>query len=381
MVINKYKIREQNEALILKAIIDNQNISRAELSVATKLNKASVSSITKSLLNDNLIIEKGEGTPGSSGGRKPIMLEFNPSSATVLTIDLGTNYVKSYLSYLDGTQLFYQEEKNTIVTKNNVELIIKKIVSNIEIEFPKFYYEIIGLTLAIHGIVLNHEIIFTPNYDLDKINLYSILSNEYPFPIYIENEANLSALAEYAFSANVENLVSLSIHSGIGAGIVEKGEIQKGCRGEAGEIGHSTIYPNGIDCICGNKGCLEKYASKTVLYNTIKQNLNIQNLNSDMVVDLFNEKKIIEVIQKNAYLLSIGINNLITIYDPEMIIINSSVYSKIPTAIDYIKQNLTNRLAKNITIVSSELGQHSTLLGGNILATQHFLNITALKFR
>ena len=101
MISSKYTIREQNEAQILNQII-KQKISRAELSKITSLNKASVSSITNKLINDGFIIEKriGEAT---NRGRKPIMLTFNgSSSALVIAIDLGYNYIDGALASLDG---------------------------------------------------------------------------------------------------------------------------------------------------------------------------------------------------------------------------------------------------------------------------------------
>ncbi|MGC3362595.1 ROK family transcriptional regulator, partial [Enterococcus faecalis] len=98
-------MREQNEAQILNQIIKHREISRAELSKITSLNKASVSSITNKLMNDGLIIEKriGEAT---NRGRKPIMLTFNgSSSALVIAIDLGYNYIDGALASLDGKEI------------------------------------------------------------------------------------------------------------------------------------------------------------------------------------------------------------------------------------------------------------------------------------
>ncbi|MBS7941264.1 ROK family protein, partial [Streptococcus suis] len=84
----------------------------------------------------------------------------------------------------------------------------------------------------------NH-IRFTPSYDLKDFPLKKELEKRFYFPIYLENEANLSALGEFTFSQSRDNLISISIHSGIGAGIIQDKRLQTGAYGQAGEIGHT----------------------------------------------------------------------------------------------------------------------------------------------
>ena len=98
--------------------------------------------------------------------------------------------------------------------------------------------------------------------------IWSPLSQKYHTAVYIENEANLTALGEYCFSSDSTNLLSVSIHSGIGVGIIVNGRLQTGTHGTAGEVGHSTLFPHGNLCPCGNRGCLEQYASNKVLFDT-----------------------------------------------------------------------------------------------------------------
>src|SRR5699024_1484786 len=102
-------------------------------------------------------------------------------------------------------------------------------------------------------------------YDLDQIDLAFELQQALDMPVYVENEANLTALAETSFSTNKLNLVSVSIHSGIGAGIIINGELYHGRNGHSGEVGHMILYPHGVACPCGNKGCLEQYCSEKAI--------------------------------------------------------------------------------------------------------------------
>ncbi|ALS01843.1 MarR family transcriptional regulator [Enterococcus silesiacus] len=378
MVVNKYKIREQNESLILKGIIDHKNISRAELAVLTGLNKASVSSITKTLLDDGLIFETGIGNASTLGGRKPILLQFNPKAALILSFDIGVDYLKGTLAYLDGEAVVTIQKKRIVVSSETVIALLQQSIKELTVKTDSL---IVGMCVAVHGVVNQNEIVFTPYYDLDTIDLHQKLSDHFEFPIFIENEANLAALGEYVFSLDSKTLVSLSIHSGIGAGIVDGGILRKGHFGEAGEIGHSILYPNGKKCPCGNRGCLEQYASNSVLYENLASIKGLEYVDSTIVQKLVesDDEKTAAALADNAFLLSIGINNILTVYDPEVVVINSSIYRNNPALLSMITTHLTSRFARNVQIQNSKLGSQATLFGGIALCCQNFLNIKELK--
>ena len=269
-----------------------------------------------------------------------------------------------------------------VISNEKIIVLIKSIIKDLlEIE-PETPHGIVGLSIAIHGTVNNNNIIFTPNYSLDKIDLLKLLEEQYNFPIFIENEANLAALGEYAFSSKSNNLISISIHSGIGAGIVENGLLKQGKHGNAGEIGHSILYPNGKLCPCGNHGCLEQYISNNVLYKEIESILSLENLTSEDIQYHYNQgnQEVITILEENINLLSVGINNLSVLFDPDLVIINSSVYQKIPSLLDKLQQKMVSNFSKDIILQNSPLQNNATLLGGTIKVAQNFLNIDNLKF-
>lgn len=382
MITSKYSIREQNEAIILKKIIESHTISRAELSVVTGLNKASVSSITKKLIEDELVTETGIGDAGNSGGRKPILLKFNGKSALSISFDIGYDYIEGLFSFLDGDEIKSESKRKLKIDSTNVVGLIRTIVSDFEKVAPETKHGIIGITLAIHGVIHQNKVVFTPYYDLDKMDLYEEISSIFPYPVYIENEANLTALGEYTFSSTFDSLISLSIHSGIGAGIVEDGKLQIGKHGKAGEIGHSILYPSGTTCPCGNQGCLEQYASNKVLYDEFAKLKGLTHVNTQIIRDYYLKKdtETMILIEKNAYLLSIGINNVVTLYDPEIVIINSSIYRAIPEMVELVKVHMNGYFSKDIMICNSPLEDKATLYGCTAINGQHFLNVQRLKF-
>lgn len=382
MITDKYLIREQNEALVLKTIINYQPLSRANIANFSGLNKASVSSITSALIERQLVFESSIGDAGTTGGRKPINISFNPEAGLALSIDIGSNYVHGMLAYLDGKLVHQVKEKAPISQENVISTLLNVINKLTTLSMPKTAHGIIGVCLGIHGIVFDNSIQFTPSYDLDQMDLKVELEKHISYPIYLENEANLAALGEYTFSKTSKNdMICISIHTGIGAGIMQKGELQLGAHGQAGEIGHSILYPSGHRCPCGNRGCLEKYASNKIIYETFSAETGIQNVDSNLIThELKNDNPFVRsLVHKKIWELSIGVNDLTMLYDPELIIINSSIFQKNPELIAVLKAEVSSKFAQHLTIANSELGEMATLYGGAAKVISTFLGIENAK--
>ena len=380
VITDRYKIREQNETLVLSTIIHNTLISRASISQLTGLNKASTSAIVKDLIDESLVIETGTGDSTSVGGRRPIQLSLNKDAGFSLSIDLGYDYISSMLTNLNGEVVAQFKERNFYIRKKNVINKVKEIVLSYEFYYSACRFRLIGVALAVHGIVDQSSIVFTPYYDLDQLDLAKQLQSELGIPVYIENEANLTALAETSFSTNEPNLVSISIHSGIGAGIIINGELYHGRNGHSGEVGHMILYPNGIACPCGNKGCLEQYCSeKSILkqYRCLKANEDVT------LYDLANDysaanQDVIELVEGTAHEISIGVRNIISCFAPSVVYINSPLTRKLPFFLNLISNHISSKFSKDIPILTSDMGATASLLGAAVLNLQNFFNIPHL---
>lgn len=380
MLISRNTVREENEQRVIQIINQQPNISRVELSHKTGLTKATISSIVNQMVDSRLILEIGAGSSSSVGGRKPILLKINKKAGISLSIDLGYNYIYAMSTFLDG-EIIEETKNNILITKENVVSEIKDILAYFERNSPETSHGIIGLSIAIHGIVYKNKILFTPYYNLSEIDLYTELSEDIPIPIYIENEANLSALGEKSCYFTESNLVSISIHSGIGAGIIINNELYHGREGKSGEIGHTILIPDGKICPCGNKGCLEQYSSEENIikeYNKIKkeEHLTLFDLKRNFYE---HEKEADYILQIFSSFIAIGVNNVITSFGPDKVYLNSILIQEIPEILTYIQNNLVSTLNKNIPVVISSLGERATLLGATALNLQKFFNITSVK--
>lgn len=381
MIVDKHMIRRKNRSMILENIICNEPISRAALSKQTNLNKATVSEITKELLDAQIIKEIGEGSSTSAGGRKPTMLQMNKEVGLSISIDLGANYIAAALFYTNGVMIQETITRDICVCKKNVVNLVVKAVGQMEqIKVPTVY-GITGITLAVHGITHNEKVVFTSYYDLDKIDLHAEISARCAYPVYIENEAKLSALAESTFSSEHNNLICLSVHSGIGVGVINNGELYTGINGMAGEIGHSIIVPDGVPCRCGNRGCLEQYCSEASILEQYEEKSGKTNVNPDVLQEDYYQgnSAVHELTGKMSKYLAIGINNIVVSYAPEIVYINSPIIRRIPEMIEQIKSNLNSSFMKGVEIKNSSLGSKAILHGACAVCTRKFLDVTHLK--
>jgi predicted NBD/HSP70 family sugar kinase len=380
---DKYTIRKQNELVILEEIIKSGPLSRAELAKICGLNKATVSEIVKTLIDRKLVTETGIGTSTQAGGRRPIILQFIAKAGISISIDIGYNYIAFMLTYLDGSIIQEHYQENIKIDRHNVCKSILDVYRLCKEQAPPTEYGIIGIAIAIHGVTLNNEIIFTPYYDLNKLNLVEIIEKETGIPVLIENEANLSAIAELAYHSHFSNLVSISIHSGIGAGIILDKELHYGKNGYAGEIGHTILFPGGKACPCGNRGCLEQYYSeKAILERFSLLNRERQQSSFHEIAQAVeqNNEETIKLLKETAKYISIAINNVNNTYNPDVIFLNSELIRTIPSLLETIKEELTCFMIDDIEVASSSLGNRAILIGATYLNIQHFLGIKSLYF-
>lgn len=380
--MKNYTPTHLNESSILEIIIQNTDVSRSKLADMTNLKKSSISDITKTLIEKSLIYESREGSAASTGGRKPIYLEFNRRSSLAIAIEIGKDFLKGSLAYIDGEMVKYINHQPYTVSKDTLIEGLIDLINDLTYETPDTPYGIAGIGIAIHGIIKNEEIMFTPHYNLTGFPLKFLLEEVVPYPVLLINEANAGALGEYTFSTNSENLLNISIKDGIGAGIVENGNLFTGANGTAGEIGHTTLYPDGVLCPCGNHGCLEQYSSTRILLQKLFGPTYDKKTEFSPVIRKWyqSDEHTQRILKHNAKLLSIVVNNLVIMYDPEVIIIDSEIYRAIPELIGDIKSDLTGQNTKNFLIRNSNLNGQSTLFGCVSLVTQSFLKIKSSKF-
>lgn len=376
-------IKKINRGLILKEIIGYGMISRADLSKRIGLNKATISVQVADLLKEELIYESK--IEHSAVGRRPIMLSINDKAAYVLGIDLDYQQIRYTVSDLKGHSV--QSDVITFKTENFDE-IIKLLVKQIK-EYAENYsnsrYGLVSVIVGIHGTVNKDEtILFVPSYQWHQKDIKTKLEKELDnIVIFIENNANLSSYAERAYNYHLsDNLLTLILTSGIGSGVMIDRKLQKGYHGYAGEMGHMITVPDGEPCKCGNSGCWELYASEPQFFKKLSKKLNNLNLTFEDIQKLILEKDPTTLEEMKIFIkyLSIGLNNIINLYNPQTLVLNSHLLELYPDATKEIQSNLKCTISDYDELVLSNLGNNACVLGACALAIHHFLEVPDLTF-
>ena len=130
--------------------------------------------------------------------------------------------------------------------------------------------DLAGIGVGVPGFIRMKEGFITNSNNLPYLENFPVrdeLELRLGTPVILENDANAAALGEKWMGAGkeVDDLVLLTLGTGVGGGIISGGRVLRGCVGMAGELGHTTVVPNGNPCGCGNQGCLEKHASATAV--------------------------------------------------------------------------------------------------------------------
>ena len=305
----------------------------------------------------------------------------------IIGVDLGGTKILTALADLEGnilakSRVLVGDVKDKEAVVNKIKETIEKVTAEDEVDLT----EVAGIGLGCPGPLDIEEglIHHTPNLDLDNINIKEELS-DLEVPIFLENDANAAALGEYRFGAGQgsENMIYITVSTGIGGGIIINGDIYHGTSDGAGEIGHLTLDPHSlIQCGCGNYGCWEALASGTALSRLGQDALKAgeETLIEDLVdeIDEVDGSVIAKAAQKGdevalelmntvAERLGTGLASLINIFNPSRIVFGGGVSNSWPLIKDKIEETINARamdsLHDKVEIIPAELGSDVGVVG------------------
>ena len=250
-------------------------------------------------------------------------------------IDIGGSHLGIGLINSNG-KIIAKEEKdihNNAKNKNYGEQLVEAIIELITkiLEKKKIKIQEISLIgIAVPGTVSNTHIIKADNLHIQNFNIVSEINKYFNIPIYLRNDAKCAAIAEkeYGGLKKYDDALFLTIGTGIGGAVFLGGKLLRPKKYEGFEIGHIVIEKNGIQCNCGRQGCFEKYASMKALKDTVQKEFNRENLTGrelkEILIDENNKPKTDVIINEYIENLSLGLANLINIFEPETISIGGS---------------------------------------------------------
>lgn len=364
-------IRDINTQSVIRTIIANGAISRASIATRLGLTKATVSAIVQVLIDREIILETG--SDDTKKGRKPILLQLNKSCGHVIALDLGASTINLMSANIMGENCRLKQIPLPPDSEDFAAYLMRHIDDAVS-QLPPSRYGLLGISLGIHGVVHHNRIIFLPYSSYKDVDFVSIFEERYRVPVIMENEANLSVLGEWAHCHTTNEMLYISVHSGIGVGIIMKNQLVKGKNGYAGEFGHSIIEIDGRPCPCGNRGCLEQYASERALFAELSQKLGYT-VDAQSFGELYRQNNPLakQAVQRFIKFMAIGINNLLNTFNPDIIVLNSSLNMYHPSLCDDIMSKLHNHMKEYCHLVPSALQDTSILLGGIYMIRERFL--------
>ena len=341
-------VRRHNLSMVLRLLRDQGPRSRAGIAAATGLGKPTVSSLVADLTQRGLVREVGLVRSASvrGVGRPATLVEVDGSHVAALGLELNVDYLGAVVLDLAGRVL---SERRRLLDAMNVSR--PRVISSLA-RLARTMLEdadkagatvVAGLTLAVPGVVDlgAGRLRLAPNLGWSDVPLVERLQAalEPDYPIVIDNEANLAALAEHRLAGAPDNLVCVVGEIGVGAGILINGELMRGTTGASGEVGHMAVVPDGRPCGCGGRGCWETVVGLRPLLREA-----VPDVAAELEVDtsLSPEEKVAVVIARASagdaraqealarlgHWLGIGAANLANVLNPEAIVL-TGYYSQI----------------------------------------------------
>lgn len=363
-----------SEKLVLEQISFNNHISRKQLAGISDLSQASITKITKHLIDHQFIKEGNRVSQGM--GRKEVLLYTNPDKFRFLGIDIGGVYIRlaisdNDLNILHRSDLLIESFESEA---NKAEALIREIdllLARSGLERTSIDAFGIGVT----GIIDIHSttILNIPNRKgWDNVNLVHSLEKTYECPVFLEEGGRTMAIAEMKFgkAKNFNDFIVVHVGYGIAAGIMINGQILRGFNNTAGLLGHITADPNGSVCLCGNYGCLENI----ITFPMLEGEYNKQNNPYSSLVEAYEQKDkdALNTCIKAGTAFGIALSNVINLFNPQAILIGGKMFDQMPLLFEETKRTIMLR-ANRFSIISlktdrSSFGDNEGIVGALTLA-------------
>jgi predicted NBD/HSP70 family sugar kinase len=368
-------LREFNRLRIVDFLRTNGTASRAELARRTGLSRSTVSTLVADLQRRGLVVERagkfaGQGQPG----RPAALLELDPSAAAAVGIDFDHDKVRVAVSDLSRSVLAEAAAAHDVDhdAEGALDLageLVERVLQEVDLDRDR----LLGVGVALAGPIDHDNGSLHPSDVLPGwvgVDVAGELERRLQSPAYVDNDANLGALAEVTLGAgrNARFAAYLSISSGIGAGIIVDGRPYRGHRGTAGEVGHVVVDPQGPICRCGNRGCLETLASGPALLRLVQASRDDE-LTVKQMIELARDGDAgcRRAIADAGQVVGGVVAGLVNLFSPEMVVIGGDLGEAGDLLLDPLRERVRRdalpAAATELKVVAGELGERANLLG------------------
>ncbi|MBI4769934.1 MAG: ROK family protein [Chloroflexi bacterium] len=351
-------VRELNRAILLSHLRRSAPQSRASLAALTGLNKATVSSLINELLEHKLVCELG--LADSSGGRRATLLDLNPHAGCLIGVEMSVDYVNAVLT--DFRAEVQWRERAVLGGAADQATTVARTIAMIETArraAEERGAQVLGVGLGVPGLVdvASGRLVFGPNLGWYDVPIRDLLRERFSFPVFVDNDANASALGEWYFGSaqQVDNFVYLTANMGLGAGVMLGGQVHRGATRALVRRVATGWHDSGEAAAGGeiNMECILQAAGA-----------------GDPVV--------LAALEETARYLGLGIANLLNTFNPSEVVLGGVL----STAADYLLPGIERAIAahalrwprQSARLCVSAFRFDACAMGGVALVLQHLVS-------
>lgn len=336
-------LREQNTSTILSLFLKREYLSRHEITAQTGLAPSTVSSITSDLI-DRRILHRVGNLGASGAGRKAELLSRNPAASVIAAVHFTPESVRLGLidfgySLIASKDLHYPNSFDESQTGSVIEEL-QQLISK-----SGYRHALSGVGLAL------------PNDPFDNDAIVAAFSESFDVPVASINNVEAMATCEYYFqlSKTLQTFVFVYVGTGIGSGFVIDGELYRGVTGKASDFGHTYVTDEPVRCRCGRTGCLEAVASEYAIMRELSRRRDdVAGHSRGSLVSRLGQlvqqedEAAVSLLSKAADYLGKGVFNLVTVLDPQAVVITGRMNSLNPYFSNLVERSYIAQMRNNV---------------------------------
>jgi N-acetylglucosamine repressor len=396
---NISKVKTHNLRAVLSMLRQQGSASRAHLAELTGLSTTTISNLVSELLEQGIVAEEGaiKPAPRQGAGRPRTSLRLVPEARHAVGIHIGVGQIRVAVVNLRAHVLNYLSldhslDRSTTEVLRDAAALVDNAIAQSGVDRD----QVVGVGVGASGLVNPHTgvNVMAPNLGWRDVPIRDSLVQQLTLPVCVDNNARTMALGEALFGAGkgVHAMVFVYARIGVGAGIVVGERLYRGSAAGAGEIGHTTMVPDGGEpCRCGNRGCLETLVSEPAIVH-LAEGLVAQDRDSILAGHLHSEQgTTIErifgaaragdlatqaMLEERACYMGIALANLVNILNPDLIVLGGILAQGedllLPTVEKVMRQRAFANLGTQVQVQVTGFGPQAGVIGAAALALNSF---------
>lgn len=357
--------------------------TRAQLAKSTGLARSTIAARVDELMRMGLIMPVADAA--STGGRPPSQFALNPSARVVLAIDVGASHTT--IAVMDLTGAILASRTHLLAVAEGPEAVLGWAVETAEevlADAGRDIRSLVAIGVGVPGPVehstgqpVNPPIM--PGWD--RFDVPGWVQQHLRVPVLVDNDVNIMALGERATAwPTTTHLMFVKVATGIGAGVISGGELQRGAQGVAGDIGHVRVARgSSVPCHCGNTGCLEALASGPAIARALREQ-GVAAENGADVIALVKGGSLdaIQAVRQAGRDIGEVLTACVSLMNPSVIAIGGSMARVGEHLIAGVREVVYTRsmplATEHLAIVPSAAAENAAVRGAGILAIDHALS-------